>query len=102
MLDLNRMFRSGLCLIDGRVGLEGVVKGRSRELGCIILGRNPASVDSVMARVMGFDPSKIRHIVEAADHGLGSLDPVVVGGDVESHVLEFKKPKTLKANAVLG
>jgi len=102
VLDLNRLFRSGLCLIDGRVGLEGVVKGRSRELGCIILGRNPASVDAVMARVMGFDPGKIRHIVEAAEHGLGSLDPVVVGGDVESHVVEFKKPKTLKANAVLG
>jgi len=102
VLDLNRMFRSGLCLIDGRVGLEGVVKGRSRELGCIILGRNPASVDAVMARVMGFDPRKIRHIVEAAEHGLGSLDPVVVGGDVESHVVEFRKPKGLKANAVLG
>lgn len=102
VLDLNRLFRSGLCLIDGRVGLEGVVKGRSRELGCIILGRKPASVDAVMARVMGFDPGRIRHIVEAADHGLGSLDPVVVGGDVESHVVEFRKPKTLKANAVLG
>ena len=101
VLDLNRMFRSGLCLIDGRVGLEGVVKGRRRKLGCIILGRNPASVDAVMARVMGYDPSRIRHIVEAADHRLGRLDPVVVGGDVESHVVEFKKPKTLRANAVL-
>jgi len=102
MLDLNRMFRSGLSLIDGRVGLEGVIKGRRRGLGCIILGRNPASVDAVMARVMGFNPGKIRHIVEAAEHGLGSLDPVVVGGDVESHVVEFREPKKLKANAVLG
>jgi uncharacterized protein (DUF362 family) len=44
VLDLNRMFRSGLCLIDGRVGLEGVIKGRRRKPGCIILGRNPASL----------------------------------------------------------
>jgi uncharacterized protein (DUF362 family) len=101
VLDLNRMFRSGLCLIDGRVGLEGVIKGRRMKPGCIILGRNPASVDAVMARVMGFDPRKIRHIVEASEHGLGSLDPAVVGSDVESHMVEFKKPKTLKANAVL-
>jgi uncharacterized protein (DUF362 family) len=102
ILDLNRMFRSGLCLIDGRVGLEGVITGTPRELGCLILGRNPASVDATMARVMGFDPARIRHIVEAAGHGLGSLDPVVVGDEVESHVVEFREPSGLKANAVLG
>ena len=102
ILDLNRMFRSGLCLIDGRVGLEGVISGKPREVGCLILGRNPVSVDATMARVMGFDPKRIRHIVEAAGHGLGSLDPVVVGDDVESHVVEFKTPKGLKAKAVLG
>ncbi len=102
ILDLNRMFRSSLCLIDGRVGLEGVISGRPRRLGCIILGRNPVSVDATMARVMGFDPERIRHIVEAERHGLGSLDPVVVGDDLESHVVEFKTPSGLKANAVLG
>jgi len=102
ILDLNRMFRSGLCLIDGRVGLEGVISGNPRELGCLILGRNPASVDATMARVIGVDPSKVRHIVEAAEHGLGSLDPVVVGDDVESHVVEFKTPKGLKASAMLS
>ena len=102
ILDLNRMFRSGLCLIDGRMGLEGVISGNPRELGCVILGRSPVSVDATMARVMGFDPGRIRHIVEAAGHGLGSLDPVVVGDDLESHVVEFKTPQGLKANAVLG
>ena len=102
ILDLNRMFRSSLCLIDGRVGLEGVISGSPRKLGCLILGRNPVSVDATMARVMGFDPERIRHIVEAERHGLGSLDPVVVGDDLESHVVEFKTPSGLKANAVLG
>jgi len=102
ILDLNMMFRSGLCLIDGRMGLEGVISGNPQRLGCVILGRNPVSVDATMARVMGFDPGRIRHIVEAAGHGLGSLDPVVVGDDLESRVVEFKTPKGLKANAVLG
>nr|ADP09436.1 DUF362 domain protein [uncultured marine crenarchaeote E6-3G] len=102
ILDLNRMFRSGLCLIDGRVGLEGVISGRPRRLGCVILGRNPVSVDAVMARAMGFDPGRIRHIVEATRQGLGSLDPVVVGDDLGSHVVEFREPSGLKASAVLG
>ena len=102
ILDLNRMFRSRLCLIDGRTGLEGVIKGNPRSLGCIILGKNPVSVDATMARAMGFDPERIRHIVEAAKHGLGSLDPEVVGDDPASHIVEFKTPSGLKANALLG
>ena len=100
--DLNDMFRSSLCLIDGRMGLEGVISGKPRSLGCIILGRNSVSVDAVMARVMGFEPEKIRHIVEAGKIGLGSLNPEVVGDTVEDCRVEFKIPKGLKSTAVLG
>jgi uncharacterized protein (DUF362 family) len=101
ILDLNSMFRSSLCLIDGRVGLEGVISGNPRDLGCVILGRNPVSVDATMARVMGFDPERIRQIVEAERHGLGSMHPEVVGDDPESHVVEFKTPSGLKSNAIV-
>ena len=101
ILDLNRMFRSSLCLIDGRMGLEGVISGNPRSLGCVILGLNPVSVDATMARVMGFDPERIRQIVEAERHGLGSMHPEVVGDDPESHVVEFKTPSGLKSSAVL-
>jgi uncharacterized protein (DUF362 family) len=102
ILDLNTLFRSSLCLIDGRTGLEGVISGRPRSLGCVILGRNPVSVDATMARVMGFDPGMIRHIVEAGSHGLGSLHPRVVGDDVEASRVEFRAPSGLRADAVLG
>jgi len=102
ILDLNRMFRSSLCLIDGRVGLEGVISGNPRSLGCVILGRNPVSVDATMARVMGFNPERIRHIVEAERHGLGSLHPNVVGDDPETHMVKFRSASGLKANAVLN
>jgi len=101
ILDLNLMFRSGLCLIDGRTGLEGVISGKPRSLGCIILGRSPVSVDATMARVMGFDPSKIRHIVEAKRYGLGSLNPKVVGDDLENSLVEFRTPSGLKSNAII-
>ncbi len=101
ILDLNRMFKSRLCLIDGRVGLEGVISGNPKNLGCLILGTNPVSVDATMARAMGFNPKKIRHIMEAANHGLGSIDPLVIGDDLNSHKMEFSKPKGLKENAVL-
>jgi uncharacterized protein (DUF362 family) len=102
ILDLNNMFRSELCLIDGRMGLEGVVDGNPRKLGCVILGRNPVSVDSVMARIMGFEPDKIRHIVEAERLGLGTINPKVIGNSVDECIVEFKKPSGLRSNAVLN
>lgn len=102
ILDLNKMFRSSLCLIDGRMGLEGVISGKPKSLGCILLGRNPVSVDAVMARVMGFEPETIRHIFEAKKIGLGSMNPKVVGDNVEDCRVEFKTPLGLKSDAVLG
>jgi uncharacterized protein (DUF362 family) len=101
ILDLNRIFRSNICFIDGRMGLEGVISGNPRSLGCLILGRDPVSVDATMARAMGFDPDRIRHLVEAERHGLGSLNPKVVGDDVRSSKLYFKYPSGLRKNAVL-
>jgi uncharacterized protein (DUF362 family) len=83
------------------MGLEGVISGKPRNLGCIILGRDPVSIDATMARAMGFDPEKIRHIVEAYRYGLGNLHPKVVGDDLEASKVEFKTPRGLKTNAVL-
>jgi hypothetical protein len=54
-----------------------------------------------MARAMGFNPEKIRHIVEGEKHGLGSLHPKVVGDDLKASMVEFKTPSGLKADAVL-
>lgn len=102
ILELNDLFRSSLCLIDGRMGLEGVISGNPKELGCLILGRNPVSVDSVMARVMGFEPEKIRHIVEAEKIGLGSIRPKVLGDEIKDCVVQFKKPKDLNKNAIIS
>jgi uncharacterized protein (DUF362 family) len=101
ILDLNRMFRSTLCLIDGRTGLEGVTSGTPRELGCLILGKDPASVDATMTRAMGFAPEKIRHIVEAERFGLGSMDPEIVGDNVDSYSVKFKTPSGLDGKALI-
>jgi hypothetical protein len=54
-----------------------------------------------MARAMGFNPEKIRHIFEAERLGLGSLHPKVVGDDLEASRVKFKTPSGLKKNAVL-
>jgi uncharacterized protein (DUF362 family) len=102
IVDMNRLVKSDLCLVDARIGQEGVIKGRTRAVNALILGRKPVSVDATMARVMGFRPEKIRHIVEAEKYDLGTLYPEVLGERVESVKVEFKMPSDLEPTAVVG
>ena len=45
-----------------------------------------------MARIMGFEPEDINHLVEAAKYNLGSLNPKVVGEEVETSKVQFTPP----------
>jgi len=94
IVDLNRIVRPDLCIVDARVGLEGWAGPRTRHLNAFIIGRNTVSVDSTMARVMGFNPENIRQLLEAEKFDLGTLNPKVLGASVESIKVQFNPPTT--------
>jgi hypothetical protein len=54
-----------------------------------------------MARVMGFKPESIRHLVEAERNGIGSLHPNVLGDDPKLVVVKFNKPPRLSPAALV-
>ena len=78
-----------------------MVTGRPRRINAIIAGRNPVSVDATMTRLMGLEPEKIYHLVEAEKHGLGTLNPTILGENLESMTENFKSPSTLRPAAIL-
>ncbi|MFX0125051.1 MAG: DUF362 domain-containing protein [Candidatus Hodarchaeota archaeon] len=92
IVDINRLFRPNLCIVDARVGLEGWAGPKSRRLDRFIIGQNPVSTDATMARIMGFEPEKIHHLVEAEKYDLGSLTPKVVGEKIETSTVKFNPP----------
>ena len=102
IVDLNRFIRPDLCIVDAIEGLEGVISGRPRRVDAVIVGKRPVSVDATMARVMGFEPERIRHLVEAERYGLGALNPRVLGESLESTTVKFKPPSSLKASALVN
>jgi uncharacterized protein (DUF362 family) len=55
-----------LSVVDGIIGGEGngPMAPDPRPVGLLAAGFNPAAVDWVCARLMGFDPDRIRHIRE--------------------------------------
>jgi uncharacterized protein (DUF362 family) len=59
----------------------------------ILAGSDIVAVDTVGARLMGFDPLKIPHIALACQAGLGEGDLnkiTVIGGIVEDLAIDFK------------
>jgi uncharacterized protein (DUF362 family) len=101
IVDLSRFVRPDLCIVDARVGLEGWAGPKTRRINMFIVGRKPVSVDATMARVMGFEPGKIRHLAEAEKYELGTLDPKVLGKSLKSARVKFRSPQGLSPNALL-
>ena len=93
IVDLARIIRPNLSIIDARVGIEGWNGPKTRRLDAFILGHGAVSVDATMARIMGFEPEQIRHIMNSYVYGLGTINPSVHGDSIESIVVKFKPPK---------
>ena len=93
VVDLNKIVPPDLCIIDGRVGVEGWNGPTTRNLGVFIIGKNPVAVDATVARVMGFEINKIRHLVLAGEIGLGDLNPNILGESIESVMMNFNAPR---------
>ena len=93
IVDLARIIRPNLNIVDARVGVEGWNGPKTRKLDAFIVGRGAVSVDSTMARIMGFKPEQVRHVVESNDYDLGSMTPTVMGESIEEIAVKFNHAK---------
>ncbi|MHA1937451.1 MAG: hypothetical protein ACW97O_04500 [Candidatus Thorarchaeota archaeon] len=85
--------------IEGQTDSEGV---KIIPIGVVILGKNPASVDSVMAQVMELNAKEIRHLTLAEEKGLGSLSPIVIGESISDVAVSLGDRQTLLDNLVVS
>lgn len=93
LVDLARIIKPNLCIIDARVGVEKWNGPKTRRLDAYIVGHGAVSVDATMARIMGFEPEQIRHIMDSYDYDLGTINPTVIGESIESIAVKFKPPR---------
>ena len=80
--DANVAARPDFSLVDGIIAMEGVDgpdMGKPRVTNLLVGGEDPVAVDSVCARVMGFNPNSIGHIREAEKRKVGSQGFEIVG-----------------------
>ena len=68
--------RGYLSIVDGVVAAEASQYNPvPRPLGSVIVGADPVTVDAVAARVMGWDPRKLKTVTRAAERVECSLGP---------------------------
>ena len=95
--------RQDLIVVDGIVAMEGngPLIGTPKELGIIVVGNNPISVDALCAKIMGYEPRDIKHLARAYDLGIGEIDIdriEVLGDSWEKYASKFERPYSLKAS----
>ncbi|NHI90646.1 MAG: DUF362 domain-containing protein [Candidatus Thorarchaeota archaeon] len=93
IVDLARIIRPNLSIVDARVGVEGWNGPKTRQLGAFIMGHGAVSVDSTMARIMGFEPEQVPHIMSAYDYDMGTINPIVSGESIDSFRIKFASPR---------
>ncbi|KON31287.1 hypothetical protein AC482_01325 [miscellaneous Crenarchaeota group-15 archaeon DG-45] len=85
-----------LAVIDGYVGMEGAgpVSGDPVRLGVSAASLHPVSLDSVMAKIMGFEPSDIGYLHYLDEWGVGEadIDGIEVIGESPDDVRRRFKP----------
>jgi uncharacterized protein (DUF362 family) len=93
-----RRLKPKLIIVDGIHALDnhGPMYGTAVKTGLLLFADNTVAADALGARLMGFDPQRIKHISIAARAGLGSpgLNDTQVNADWQQHIRKFTVKKT--------
>jgi len=100
---LNHAIRQHLIIADGLVAMEGLgpIHGKPVNLGLIISGKNPFTVDAACCHIMGFNPYAVEALWKAHQRGMGEIDPQKIqflGDDVGNLKNKFSRPTLSRAN----
>ena len=97
MVDINKIRLPDFIILDGLIGMEGMGAGETGspvEMGVIMAGEDPVSIDSIASMCMGIDNPLIVGTTRIAAHdGLGTANPFEI--EVKGNTVEEVKKKFL-------
>jgi predicted dehydrogenase len=102
---LNQAVKQDLVIVDGIVAMEGLgpIRGSPVNLGLIIAGKNPVTVDAACCHIMGFKPYAAEALWKAHQQGMGEIDAQKIrflGEDVNNVKNKFAHPTYSRENIV--
>jgi uncharacterized protein (DUF362 family) len=95
LADINKAVTPRFAVMDATVGLEGnsPKSGEPRVVDRVLASGDFVALDTVVAKILGFDPAQVRHIQNChqLELGVGRLDQIDVVGDDDLRLnLHFK------------
>ena len=83
LVDLNRLLRPRLFVMDGIIAMEGngPQNGTPRPMNVLLLSADPVALDAAACRIIGLDPSLVKPIVYGEAFGLGRASDIDIVGD---------------------
>jgi uncharacterized protein (DUF362 family)/NAD-dependent dihydropyrimidine dehydrogenase PreA subunit len=104
IVEVFRLRVPDLFIVDGVVGMEGngPASPELREIGLLLASDNAVALDSVIATMMGCDPTRLRFLQRARELGLGDYDmsAIEIIGELK-RLPDFKLPP-LGGEAIQG
>jgi predicted dehydrogenase/uncharacterized protein (DUF362 family) len=102
---LNQAVHQNLIIADGIVAMEGLgpINGKPVNLGLIISGKNPVTVDAACCHIMGFNPYAVEALWKAHQKGMGEIDREKIrflGESLENVKRKFVSPSFTRQNVV--
>ena len=99
---ISRLFKlcsPDLCVIDGRIGLEGngPILGRPVRVDTILVGDDALTVDEAACRLMGLSSNEVGHLGQAAKDSGRKLGEFEVIGDLRPHPFAYDGLRALPA-----
>jgi uncharacterized protein (DUF362 family) len=100
---LNKIVRQDLIVVDGIVGMEGIgpITGSPVNLGLIISGLNPVTVDAVCCHIMGINPYAVEPLWKAYKAGVGEINLKriqILGETINNVKRKFRLPSRSPQN----
>ncbi|KLU63983.1 ferredoxin-2 [Desulfosporosinus acididurans] len=103
LVDIAAWAKPAFSIMDGITAMEGdgPSAGRPRNVGALILSRDPFALDVVAADLIGLKPEKVPTVMAARNRGLiSSLEEIRIKGDARSlwRIQDFIIPKAVSTN----
>jgi uncharacterized protein (DUF362 family) len=100
---INRLLHQDLIVVDGIVGMEGMgpIRGSPVQLGLIISGLDPVTVDAVCCHIMGINPYVVEPLWKAYKAGVGEIGIKhiqVIGETIDNVKTKFRLPSLSPQN----
>jgi predicted dehydrogenase len=102
---LNKTVRQDFVVADGIVAMEGLgpIQGKPVNLGLIVTGKSPITVDAACCHIMDFNPYAVEPLWKAHQQGMGEIDAGKIrflGENLDSIRRKFALPQYSRQNLV--